>query len=124
MNLTKDTTEADLIAPTQAARERLAALAADPTSDLEALLGATHAVWEQVAIAKARWEIVQCLQHYGEGANGDNLARDAALQRLFLAILCRGADDSWSGRKNDARRAAFDAVRQEINDLRYSLVRA
>ncbi len=125
INLSVETTEADLIEPTQVARARLRDLAADPTSDLEALLSAVHDVWATTALAKARWEIVQCLRGFTAEDPETKRARDKALQTLFLAILTRGADDTWSGRKNDARRVAFDAVRQEINDLRYSsLVRA
>lgn len=44
------------------------------------------------------------------------------LQTLF-DIISRGADDSWSGRKNDSKRSEFDAVRSWASDqadrLRY-----
>lgn len=38
-------------------------------------------------------------------------------------LLDRGADDSWSGRGNDLRRAIFDAQRNFIRDLRYEGVK-
>lgn len=45
------------------------------------------------------------------------------LQYLF-SVVSRGADDSWSGRKNDSARSCFDAVRswasKQADNLRYA----
>lgn len=119
MNLTKDTTEEQILEPVKAARQYLASLLEKEAPDSEHLLNAVHAIWAAEALARARYEIVGCLQSFA----GDSIQRDTALRNLFIAILSRGADDSWSGRKNDARRVAFDAVRKEIGDLRWSLVK-
>lgn len=121
ISLTKNTTEEEIVKPVADAREYLARLASDPDTDPEFLLSATHSIWARIAVAKLHWEIVQCLQAFDDYADAD---RDKALRNLFAAVLLRGADDSWSGRKNDARRTAFDAVRQEIGDLRWKLVRS
>lgn len=50
-------------------------------------------------------------------------ALDRAYQAWVDAILASGADDTWSGRGNDLRRAKFDARRRQVErvaDLRRS----
>lgn len=118
MNLTKDTTEEQLIEPIKVAREALRKILDAEEPDSERMLGAVHEIWAQEALARFRHEVVGCLQHYGEYATQE---RDKALRNLFIAVLTRGADDEWSGRRNDARRVAFDIVRKEIADLRWNL---
>lgn len=39
---------------------------------------------------------------------------DAAIRDRLVSMLVQGADDSWSGRANDARRARFDGVRDAV----------
>lgn len=39
---------------------------------------------------------------------------DAAIRDRLVSMLVHGADDSWSGRANDARRARFDGVRDAV----------
>lgn len=36
------------------------------------------------------------------------------IREYLVSLLVRGADDSWSGRANDARRAQFDGVREAV----------
>lgn len=43
------------------------------------------------------------------------------LENVTITLLLAGADDTCSGRGNDARRARFDGVRSAISDLRYTL---
>lgn len=43
--------------------------------------------------------------------NGDEFTEDMA-NRVVLGFLANGADDSWSGRGNDVRRAYFDGIRE------------
>lgn len=42
---------------------------------------------------------------------------------FLFSLLARGADDSWSGRRNDSNRSSFDAVRawasNQADNLRY-----
>jgi hypothetical protein len=126
-NLTHETTESDLMVPVAHARARLLDLSQSYTEgfakweDSEHLLGAVHQVWEAEAMARAAHEIVGALQSV-EGEADEY--RAYVLQRTFAKILANGADDAWSGRKNDARRVAFDGVRKMINDLTWSLVPA
>lgn len=122
--LSATTTEAELLAPVAAARERLARSATahmTPSGQVESLTDQVNDVWAEEALSRVRHEIVQCLKHHEESTPE---ARSAAVCRLFVAILSRSADDQWSGRKNDGRRAAGDAVRKEIADQRWALVTA
>lgn len=127
MRLTAETTESDLMVPVAMARAALLDLASTYTegqpkwADSEHLLSAVHAVWEAEAIARAQHTIVGCLQ--GIEGQGDDY-RASQLLKTFVHILEVGADDGWSGRKNDARRAAHEGVRKMIADLRWSLVPA
>lgn len=127
MMLTTATTEADLMVPVRHARAALASKAVwvgeteDDVTPSETLLGLIHAVFEAEAVARVRHDIVQCLIGI-EGQSPEYRAQ--AILSLFARLLANGADDQWSGRRNDARRSAFDAVRQEINDQRYKIVPA
>ena len=47
-------------------------------------------------------------------------ASDSEIEAEALSILLRGADDTWSGRTNDAKRAFFDGVRDAIESLKRS----
>lgn len=38
----------------------------------------------------------------------------ADIRDRLVSMLVQGADDSWSGRANDARRARFDGVRDAV----------
>lgn len=49
-----------------------------------------------------------------QGEDVREAVRDAALR-----LLEAGADDEWSGRGNDARRARFDGVREAVRDVRF-----
>lgn len=40
---------------------------------------------------------------------------NADVRERLVDALTRGADDSWSGRTNDARRARFDGIREAIS---------
>jgi len=120
--LTAGTTEADLTAPITAARTRLSQAALQPEvpiGGVERLVDMVNEVFAQEAVARARFEIVSCLKHHEDSTRD---VREAALLRLFVSILYRKTDDEWSGRKNDARRAANDAVKVEIADQRWALL--
>lgn len=39
---------------------------------------------------------------------------DYAIRERLVSMIVYGADDSWSGRANDARRARFDGVRDAV----------
>lgn len=48
----------------------------------------------------------------------ENGGDEATILNAWLILLISGPDDSWSGRGNDARRAYFDGVRDQIDLLR------
>lgn len=41
--------------------------------------------------------------------------------QMITSILLRGADDTWSGRGNDARRAAHEAKLKVLEDIEFEL---
>ena len=41
-------------------------------------------------------------------------SEDADIRERLVSVLVQGADDSWSGRANDARRARHDGVRAAV----------
>lgn len=43
------------------------------------------------------------------------------IRATLLEILARGADDTWSGRNNDVRRARFDGIREGVSSVMWSL---
>lgn len=44
---------------------------------------------------------------------------EAMLAEVVADMLINGADDSWSGRTNDVKRARFDGVRSAASNVRY-----
>lgn len=38
-----------------------------------------------------------------------------------MSMLALGADDDWSGRRNDVARARFDGMRRAVDDAKYDL---
>lgn len=43
----------------------------------------------------------------------------AALLDTITEVLSAGADDGWSGRVNDSRRARFDGIRRACTEAKY-----
>jgi hypothetical protein len=100
-------TESDAYAPVEAARAKLAAAAStgSPASHLNDLV---QAVGVAEAVARLRLDVAQMLRENQE--TGD-------IRETLLNELLRGADDAWSGRANDLRRATHDGVRLAIRDI-------
>ena len=44
---------------------------------------------------------------------------EVELSEVALALLAEGADDGWSGRTNDVRRARFDGIRTACASIRW-----
>jgi len=42
---------------------------------------------------------------------------DAAIREWVTSLLTAGADDTWSGRTNDAKRAHWDGIRTAAGDV-------
>lgn len=106
-------TEHDLMEPVRRHRERLVTAATEGQAADE-LATIVEAITRAEAVAKVRYTVGQML------ANG-SASND--IEGYLTDRLIAGADDSWSGRGNDLKRAAFDAVRDEIRDLLYPLRR-
>lgn len=115
-NITAATVESSIMAPVDQAKRNLqiAATAAVDTANLvgEGLLAAAQEVMDAEALASAQITYLRVCQN--------NPAR--RMDYLF-DLVAGGADDSWSGRKNDSRRSAHEGVRRWVQDqvlnLRY-----
>lgn len=116
MDLTHETTEEQILEPVERAYNALRELGTIDRVSADRWLEAAHALWAAEAVSRVRREIVSCLV-----ANKDRPGGQAtlAVRRLLIDILAEGPNDAWSGRKNDARRAAFEAVCREVNDQRW-----
>jgi hypothetical protein len=79
-----------------------------------------------VAEAEAVWEVAERILTLTGETVRDSEPMDilTAAKRVAISVasqlLERGADDQWSGRGNDVRRAQFDAQRKFVRELRWS----
>lgn len=123
MNITATTTEASIIAPVIAARKTLAEDAAEFAAECDAnpeefYLRGDRLVNGAQNVASAEALMRVQLQYLV-------VCKNSPQNRLpfLFSVLARGADDSWSGRRNDSNRSSFDAVRgwasSQADDLRY-----
>lgn len=107
MNLTRRTTDEELLALVAAARETLVEIATKG-SDSHTLAQAVNAVAEMEGRVEVRALVVHALRHEAD----EQQIRQSLLQRLL-----QSPNDTWSGRTNDARRARMDGVREEIEHM-------
>lgn len=101
------------IAGIEAARaEVTAAVTANFTADrlAKAVNGVAHAEGYADALTTARYVLI----HH---ADSDARTTAIALIDAMSDALTLGADDEWSGRANDVRRARFDGVRAAAKDV-------
>lgn len=106
-------TEDDLMVPVNRHRERLVTAATEGQSADE-LATIVEAITRAEAVARLRYSVGRML------ANGSNTNE---IEAYLTDRLIAGADDTFSGRGNDLKRAAFDAVRDEVRDLLYPIRR-
>ena len=50
------------------------------------------------------------------------LAHDADVKDAWLRLLINGPDGGWDVRGSDVRRAFFDGVREEIRDMKWTVL--
>ena len=78
------------------------------------MVGLAQNVYSQEAVATVAMTYRNMLQ------NGADVQKRT---QYLLSVLTRGADDTWSGRQNDSKRSAFDAVRSfvdaQFDEIRY-----
>lgn len=111
LNITAETTEAKITSAAIAARQALAAKATEAADESssnpeefylqgEALLGLAQNVASAESLMRVQLQYLRVCKNRPE----------ERMNFLFDAIS-RGADDSWSGRRNDSARSNFDAIR-------------
>ena len=120
-NITAETTEASIIASVINARrvlaEKAAEYAAESTDNPEefflrgdSIVGYAQNVATAEALMAAQLRYLKVCQRKPENR-----------LKVLFDLVSRGADDSWSGRRNDSKRAAFDAVRDWARDQAFDL---
>lgn len=117
-NITADTTDADILAPLEAARESLVTLA-QGRGRAEDLAASALAVCEAEGIAATQIAYRNALRGAAERRhmNPTHPEVRAVAAQCVTDLVLAGADDTWSGRGNDARRARYDGTRRAASDL-------
>ena len=69
--------------------------------------------------AEAYWALMLHNAEYVTDHDGNDENVTASLQRSTLKLLATGANDTWSGRGNDAQRARFDGLRDAAASLTF-----
>jgi hypothetical protein len=114
MNVTEQTTEADLAAEMTRIRKRIS----------EAVLDRSHELVSEdlsrlvngLAAAEGRYLVRSVLR-----AALRNGASPQEIRNHLTTLVLHGASDSWSGRENDTRRAHHDGLREEIRLIIFNL---
>lgn len=118
MNITADTTDAEILAPVEAARESLIELA-QARSRSEDIAKSALYVCEVEGAAAARIAYRNALlgaaAHRGMATTHPEVRQIA--EQAVADLVFAGADDTWSGRGNDAARARFDGIRNEARRI-------
>lgn len=108
MNITKDTTDADLFYPITRTRKALAEMAASDMRDSEYLSNAVNSVARAEGVAEVNYLLRNAL---AAGATVEEI------ERTLLQCALRSADDTYSGRNNDARRSKRDGLVERVKEL-------
>lgn len=107
MHITAKTLDEQLLAPVGLAKMALS-IAAKNGADSDRLAGLVNDVAEDEGRAFIR------------GVYRDALANEAspeATTRMLTKYLLNGTDDTWSGRKNDARRSRYAGMLDEVRTI-------
>ena len=82
--------------------------------------GALSAVYQaaETEVAAAQWATVKMLV---DGGRTPVDALRLVVEETTRQIVDQGADDNWSGRRNDLRRVRFDALRRWVQTASYML---
>lgn len=86
----------------------------------------TYADWDRFSILLAEaegkayaWLMLQMRVDYRQKSDAHYVIVEAEVLEVALDLMLSGADDSWSGRGNDAKRARFDGIRSACSDMRH-----
>lgn len=121
MNITATTTEADIFKAVAYHREQLIIQAAD--ANVDRLVGLAQNVVSTQALANVQVQYLRLQQAlFVDGIDEENANR----RRLgfLMQVLTNSPDDEWSGRGNDSRRSANDAIRSWVRSTTTSIVYA
>lgn len=108
MPVTAKTTDEELRAPVKAAQERLVHQTQSGFNRAEDLA--------KVLNDLAKEEGRMLVRHALRNALAEKASVNQIRQHL-LSFTLNGADDTWSGRANDVRRAHFDGVLAEVREI-------
>lgn len=108
MNITATTTDAELWAPITAAKQRLVDSVGGNDDSSESLSGRVNEVARAEGEAEVNYLLRNALAH---GATVEEI------ERALLQCALRSADDTFSGRTNDSRRAKRDGLVSRVRDL-------
>lgn len=95
----------------------LASLASDPEKVTAYAVNDYAIVLAGAEGAYSVWARIEAAANYH--LRNDRVLTEAILADISAELLLTGADDSWSGRGNDVRRARFDGVRDAVRNVRY-----
>jgi hypothetical protein len=109
--ITTETTDEQILAPIKTAKQALLDFVTAEV-DGEYLKGDQMvALAQNVMTAEA---VANVAMRYAQVVRAE--ATTLRKMEFLVGLLTRGADDTWSGRKNDSARSAHDAVRSFVED--------
>lgn len=116
MNITKDTTDEQILVPLANARRRLAKTA-DPESlhSLDTIQQDLESVAQQFGAVRAR-SLYRDVLRGSDGVLIPEAAKEHANQ-ILLGTLLESPNDTYSGRSNDTRRSEREGYRQAVARL-------
>jgi len=110
--ITAQTTDEQILAPVVKAKNDLLEMATEFAGSEfqggERLVGAAQNVRSAEAVCQVAFEYRNVLR---------NTSDPQKATEYLVSVLCRGSDDTWSGRGNDSRRSANDAVRAFVTEM-------
>lgn len=110
--ITRNTTDAEIFGPVDRARQLLAEEVKDETMRADRLAEYLNALAKAEGAARAQHTFRQALIGMLDLGHSDEDAI-AYAKEAMTGLLLDGPDDTWSGRKNDVRRAFHDGLRAQ-----------
>lgn len=109
--ITKNTSDAELLAPVELAKFALHQASSKDQmdrNDANRFAELVNNIAEEEGKLQARWEYRNALAH---DASPD------AIRRHLTRLITNSPGDEWSGRRNDVRRTHNDGLRKEVADI-------